>query len=71
MKPEDAQGIIARSENVCDRPGPGFKIVNSLNDTSAQLVVGGAGPIGAVLLQCASGEAKKLGGFLGAQETRR
>jgi hypothetical protein len=51
--------------------GPGFEIVDGIDDAAAELAIGRAGAVGPMLFEGAGGQAEKLGGFLGAQEARR
>ena len=51
--------------------GPGLQIVQRVDDTSAELSIGGTGAVGPVLFQRAAGEAEESRGFGRAQVARR
>src|SRR3546814_5822342 len=62
------------SSDVCssDLDGaPRFQIADGVEDAAADLAIGRAGAIGAMLLKGADGQAEEARGFLCAQQARR
>src|SRR5690606_25152864 len=67
---QDAAARIGRGGNG-SFVGPGFQLVDRIDDTAAELAEQRAGAIGPVVLQGAGRKGEELGGVLGAQKARR